>query len=102
MDTTVKCLRMAFSRCGQYLIVVGGVPDFRISIYDIENKKKVNMPETKLQCSAEEFLQVKFNPKTKEEFCILSTNSLNFYKIHPAYDVTERGDQKILGESFRL
>jgi hypothetical protein len=25
-----------------------------------------------------------------------------FYEIHPAYDVTERGEQKILGESYRL
>jgi len=40
MDTTVKCIGMTFSRCGKYLLMVGGVPDFKISIYDVEMKKK--------------------------------------------------------------
>mgnify|MGYP006101244627 CR=1 FL=1 len=102
MDTTVKCIGMAFSRCGKYLLMIGGVPDFRISIYDIEASKKLVIPETKLLCKPEEFLQAKFNPANKSQFVILSQTTLYSYTINPAYDVTETGDQKILGEAFRL
>jgi WD40 repeat protein len=102
MDTTVKCLGMAFSRNGKYLIMVGGVPDFRISLYDIEQNKKVLIPETKLPCKPEEFLQIKFNPGNHSQFCILAQNVLYNFNLNQAYDVTERGEQKILGESYRL
>jgi hypothetical protein len=50
IDTTVKCLSMAFSRNGKYLIMVGGVPDFRITIYDTEKNQKMVMDEVKLPC----------------------------------------------------
>lgn len=102
MDTTVKCIGMAFSRDGRYLIMIGGVPDFRISIFDVENNKKLVMPESKLPCKPEEFLQAKFNPSNRNQFAILSQTALYTYSIHGAYDVTEKGEQKILGESFRL
>jgi len=36
MDTTVKCIGMAFSRDGRHLLMIGGVPDFKLSIYDVE------------------------------------------------------------------
>jgi hypothetical protein len=35
-DTTIKMLDMTFSRDGRYLLMIGGIPDFRISIFDIE------------------------------------------------------------------
>jgi hypothetical protein len=35
MDTTLKALAMAFSRDGKYLIILGGLLDFKISIYDL-------------------------------------------------------------------
>ena len=82
MDTTVKCIGMAFSRDGKYLIMIGGVPDFRISVYDVENKKKLVIPETKLPCKPEEFLQVKFNPANQNQFCILSQTVLYSFTIH--------------------
>lgn len=56
LDSTVKCLGLAFSRDGKILLMIGGVPDFRISIYDLENSKKLLMPETKLPCKPDEFL----------------------------------------------
>jgi len=72
LDTTVKCIGLCFSRDGKYLIAIGGVPDFRISIYDIYQGKKVGMPETKLPCKPEEFITVKFNPSDSMQFAILS------------------------------
>ena len=54
MDTTVKCIGMVFSRDGKYLLMIGGVPDFKISIFDVELNKKIVMPETKLPCKPED------------------------------------------------
>jgi hypothetical protein len=36
MDTTLKAQGMAFSRDGKYLVILGGLPDFRISIFDLD------------------------------------------------------------------
>ena len=72
MDTTVKCIGMVFSRDGRYLLMIGGVPDFRISIFDVENNKKLVIPDTKLPCKPEEFVSAKFNPTNKSNFAILS------------------------------
>ena len=38
LQTTLRTSAMAFSRDGSYLLMVGGVPDFRISIYDIKGE----------------------------------------------------------------
>lgn len=37
MDTTLKAQGMAFSRDGKYLVILGGLPDFKISIYNLED-----------------------------------------------------------------
>jgi hypothetical protein len=93
---------MVFSRDGRYLLMIGGVPDFRLSIYDLEESKKLVLPETKLPCKPEEFLSAKFNPCNKEQFAILSQTALYNFFLHPAYDVTERGEKQFLAGSHRL
>ncbi len=50
IDTTVKAIEMVFSRDGKYLLIIGGVPDFKISIFDVESAKKLVLPDTKLPC----------------------------------------------------
>lgn len=62
--------------------MIGGVPDFKISIFDLENNKKLVIPETKLPCKPEEFLQAKFNPQNKTQFAILSQTCFYNYYIH--------------------
>lgn len=55
MQTTLKCLSMAFSRDGKYLLMIGGLPDFNISIYDLENKKLLTLADEdiRLKCCNE-------------------------------------------------
>jgi hypothetical protein len=102
IDTTVKCISMAFSRDGKYLLIIGGVPDFRITIYDTEKDKMLVMEEYKLPCKPEEFLQVKFNPRDNTRFSILSQNILYSFIVHQAYQVIEKPDDKTLMEAERL
>jgi WD40 repeat protein len=102
MDTTVKVISLSFSRCSKYLLMIGGVPDFKISIFDLENNKKLVLPETKLPCKPEEFIQAKFNPQNKTQFAILSQTCFYNYNIHQAYDVTMQGEKRILRDSYRL
>jgi len=108
LNTTLKCLGMAFSRCGTYLVIIGGVPDFRISIYSLENGAMLNLPESKLPCNYKSFVEVHFNPKSKDEFAILADQALYFYTLKPAFQQVEQnnedeeGPQYILEDAFRL
>lgn len=84
MKTTLKCEGLAFSRCGKYLLIIGSLPDFNISVYDLENKKFLITEEHKLK-HRKDFIDIKFNPRSKNEFAILSTHKVQFYTILPAF-----------------
>jgi len=108
LNTTLKCLGMSFSRDGCYLVIIGGVPDFKISIYSLENSVMLNMPETKLPCNYKSFVEVQMNPKSKDEFAILADQALYFYTLKPAFQQVEQnnedeeGPQYVLEDAFRL
>ena len=84
MKTTLRCVGMDFSRDGKYLIIIGGLPDFNVTIYDLENKKFLVTEDHKLKYR-NDFIKVKFNPRSKNEFCIISEQKVQFYKIIPAF-----------------
>lgn len=87
VDTTIRLLDMAFSRDGRYLIMIGGIPDFRISIFDIENNKKLSIkPESKLPFKAVDYKKIKFNPVNDREFAILTVNSIYFYQMIEGFE----------------
>ena len=75
MKTTLRCIGLEFSRDGKYLLIIGGLPDFNITIYDLENKKFLITEEHKLKYRSD-FLSVNFNPRSKNEFCILSEQKI--------------------------
>ena len=75
MKTTLKCVGLTFSRDGKYLLIIGGLPDFLISIYDLEAKKFLVTDDHKLKYR-NDFISVAFNPRTKNEFCILSEQKI--------------------------
>ena len=78
---------MAFSRDGKYLLMIGGIPDFRISIYDVEAGKMLNIkPETKLPCKVADYKKAKFNPSNEREFAILTTHSVLFYSMVEGFE----------------
>ena len=39
--------------------------------------------------SKEEIISVSFNPKTKNEFCILTASFIHFYRLLPAFQVVK-------------
>jgi hypothetical protein len=86
-DTTIKLLDMVFSRDGKYLLMIGGIPDFRISVYDIENNKKMTIkPESKLPCKPADYRKAKFNPVNDREFAILTATSCYFYSMVEGFE----------------
>jgi hypothetical protein len=86
-DTTIRLLDMVFSRDGRYLLMIGGIPDFRISLYDLEQNKKLSIkPETKLPCKPQDYRKVKFNPVNEREFAILSNNAIYFYSMVEGFE----------------
>jgi len=99
-DTTIQCSSMTFSRDGRYLLMIGAVPDYTLSLLDLEAGKKLACTE-KIPCH-KNFKRAKFNPVNSREFAILASDCCYFYKIHPAYEVTQQKGQNFLGESDRL
>jgi len=91
MKTTLRCVGLAFSRDGKYLLIIGGLPDFNISIYDLEAKKFLVTDEHKLKYRSD-FISVNFNPRSKNEFCILSEQKVQFYTILPAFQFLDGED----------
>jgi len=91
MNTTLKCVGLSFSRDGKYLVIIGGLPDFNITIYDLENKKFL-ITESQTLKYQKEFICVKFNPRTRNEFAILSQHKVQFYTIIPAFQYREGDD----------
>ncbi len=89
MQTTLRSSAMAFSRDGSYLLVVGSVPDFRISVYDVKAQQFLAIPETKLPFAYNKLRQVHFNPRDKHQFSILSENTIYFYTLLPAFQQGE-------------
>jgi len=85
LQTTLRTSAMAFSRDGSYLLIVGGVPDFRISIYDIKGEQFLQIPETKLPFPYSKLRQAAFNPRDKNQFCILSESQIYFYSLRHAF-----------------
>ena len=49
-QTTIQCIDMQFSRDGKYLLMIGGIPDFKLSIFDLDAGKMINLMEAKLPC----------------------------------------------------
>ena len=75
MKTTLSVMGMDISRDGKFLIIIGGTPDFNISIYDIQNGKFLITPDTVLQ-SKKDFIGVRWNPRNNREFYILSKSKI--------------------------
>lgn len=81
--------------------MIGGIPDFRISIYDLEANKKLTVkPETKLPCKASEFRKAKFNPSNDREFAILTQNAIYFYTMVEGFEgqLVEGGSHQNQGD----
>lgn len=110
MQTTLRSSAMSFSRDGNYLLIVGGVPDFTISIYDIKAQAFIKIPQTKLPFKHSQLRCAAFNPRSSMEFCVLSDTKVYFYALKPAFMQGERAanaaedDESAfeLKESFRF
>jgi hypothetical protein len=92
MQTTLRSSAMAFSRDGKYLMIIGGVPDFKISIYDLKAQQFLAIPNTKLPFGFNKLRNVAFNPRSNNEFCILSDTMIYFYTLKAAF---QSGDKYI-------
>lgn len=110
MMTTLRSSAMSFSRDGNFLLIIGGVPDFSISIYDIKNKVFIKTPPSKLPMKSSQLCGAVFNPRSQEEFCILSDTKIYFYALKHAFmqgeiqqaSEDEEGSTFDLKESYRF
>ena len=76
------------------------MPDFKLSIFDLEKGKNLSCSE-KIPCP-KNIKKLKFNPANSNEFCLLSSETCYFYQIHPAYMIEDKDGEQFLDESERL
>ncbi len=74
--------------------MVGGVPDFTISIYDLKAQQYIKTPATKLPFKHTLMKQAAFNPRNKEQFCILSDTKVYFFTLRPAFNIDQSAIQE--------
>ena len=95
-ETTIQCLDLAFSRDCTRLLMIGDKPDYKISIYDIEQKKMLTINET---LKDKMYLTSGFNPADPDQFFIASPHNLVFYNIiRNSYTVTKEDDENSIGK----
>lgn len=85
---------MSFCRDASYLLVVGGVPDFTISIYDLKAQSYLKTPPTKLPFKHTLMKSAAFNPRNREQFCILSDTKAYFFTLKPAFTIDQNAQQE--------
>lgn len=59
-------------------MMIGDKPDYKISIYDIEEKKMLTIDE---KLKDKQYLTAAFNPADPDQFFVASPNNLTFYSI---------------------
>jgi hypothetical protein len=98
-EATVEIIDLAFSRDSKRLLMISGIPDFKISIFDLENNKMLSLQEN---LKNKPHIKAKFNPSNTDSFAILSKEKIIFYSIHKAYSITEGGSQDIMDKCQRV
>ena len=80
------------------MLVVGGVPDFTISIYDLKSQAYLKTPPTKLPFKHTLMKSAAFNPRNKEQFCILSDTKAFFFALKPGFRIDQSAHQEATEE----
>jgi len=89
---------MEFSRNGKHLLMLSGIPDFKLSVFDIEQGKFLDV-EDKLPCPST-YRKMKFNPRKNREFVILASDCIYFYKMIRSYDISPDTQEAVEKERF--
>ena len=98
-ETTIQCVDMHLTRDCSRLLMVGSKPDFKLSVYDL-NEKRMLTVDKKLRDRAH--IKAEFDPANDEVFAVMGQHQLMLYRIHRAYQVREEGGQDVIDESERV
>jgi WD40 repeat protein len=92
-ETTIKCIDLNFSRDCTRLLMIGDKPDYKISVYDIEQKKMLTINEN---LKDKMYLTSGFNPSDPDQFFVASPHNLIFYNIiRNSYTTTQEDETGI-------
>lgn len=94
----IQVLDMQFSRNGKHLLMISGIPDFKLSVFDTEEGKFLEVEDT-LPCP-ETYRKIKFNPRKNREFVILASDCIYFYKMIKAFEVDPETQEAVEKERF--
>ena len=99
-ETTIQCTDLVFSRDCTRLLMIGDKPDYKISIYDIEEKRMLTINET---LKDKMYLTSGFNPADPNQFFVASPQNLTFYTIiGNSYTITKENEESSISKSERV
>ena len=75
-------MKMVVSRDGKNLIIVNGVPEYNISVWDLETQERLGEIELKTELS---FLSVSFSPKDCSLVAVLYKECLELCQMEPFF-----------------
>lgn len=94
-ETKIQCKDLVFSRDCTRLLMIGDKPDYKISIYDIDERKMLTINE---KLKDKDYLKAEFNPADPDQFYVAGKSTLTFYSvIKNSYTITkdENGEGSI-------
>lgn len=99
-ETTVQCIDLIFSRDCTRLLMIGDKPDYKISIYDIEERKMLTINE---KLKDKDYLKAAFNPADPDQFFVASPHNLTFYSIiRNSYTITKDSGEVVINKWERV
>ena len=94
----LEVLDLDISRDGNKLLIVSGVPNYEVIIYDCLKKEKLQGKNCLVPIK-QKFIKARFNPANENLFFVLYENGLYLHKILPAFELSS---QNALTKMYRI
>jgi len=88
----LEILDLDISRDGNRLLIVSGVPNYEVIVYDCVKKEKVQGKNCVVPIK-QKFITARFNPANDNTFFVLYENGLFIHKILPAFELANSENQ---------
>ena len=95
----LEVLDLDISRDGTKLLIVSGVPNYEVIIYNCAKKERIQGKNCNVPVR-QKFLKARFNPANDNEFFILYENGLNIYKVLASFELA--GEVTALNKQARI
>ena len=94
----MEVLDLDISRDGSKLLIVSGVPNYEVILYDCHKKERIHGKSCSIPVK-QKFLRARFNPANDNEFFMLYETALYIQRVLPAFEL---GPEQNLNKQARI